>query len=856
MWSPCVASASDAGVVQLGRFGHSATLLLSADSGSDSDSSSGSGDAACPLVVAYGGVAAAPARTSTSGAGADGQPQPQPPQQQPQQAQQQQQQQQQQQPPQRALGDVVVFNAAAGAWFPPCAAPPPPPDGAAAGPGPRAFHSAAALGGGALAVFGGHILTLEAGSGRRRRVFFDDLWLLESDGWSWRRVELAPSSPAPPKRDMACLASLGAGRLLLFGGRSEQQRALGDAWLFDAGTASWTQLQPEGPAPPPRKMAALAPLPPPRPGAPSGAAVLFGGERDSGLLDDAWLLQLQPQPAAAEGASPPAAAAAAAVAARWVQLRLKGGGPSSRFGHALVAVASPPDSAAGAAPPASAGDAPASGRVFVFGGCVDSSAFPFLSRSYAQTAELWCADLAANTWVHIQPEGSPPPADGDSAAAAAPPPWPCERMCHTLTPLPDGRVLLLGGRCREGIRDDAWWFVPPKNLPSLATAAAPGAAAAQTGASSGGGMAERVGRPGSQASLFQALLQPLRPRDAPAATPPPAPPPAAAISPLSGSTASSPRRLSSQPQFDSSPSLVRLESAGGGPSGSGGGSGGTAAAAAAAARQPAFPQPQALAQLHAAGAGLLQAAGSRDWSDLRSVIRNPAAALSSLSSLTTRLGSQLQPGLEALSSRLGPAALLDYANNTNLGARLAAIGGAQPGGAAAPLAPLRAQMGLLPAPGAGLAAGGGADWEWGGAAGGPGGGGGGHIEALARLGRQLLGSSSDDGAAGGGEDEEGQLAAEVLVSAARQRLMAVEPGELPLGQLRLLAADYAALAGYGLEQRLLSRAGQGASGGGGGGEPGWPTDGLLCSVQAGRLRLADVAALQRSYEHLLSSEEA
>lgn len=70
-------------------------------------------------------------------------------------------------------------------------------------------------------------------------------------------------------------------------------------------------------------------------------------------------------------------------------------------------------------------------------------------------------------------------------------------------------------------------------------------------------------------------------------------------------------------------------------------------------QQPPYPQqgqpaqqPWArIAQLQAAGGGLLQATaagtGSGDWSELRNVIRNPAAALSSL---TTRLGSQLQPG--------------------------------------------------------------------------------------------------------------------------------------------------------------------------------------------------------------------
>jgi hypothetical protein len=44
---------------------------------------------------------------------------------------------------------------------------------------------------------------------------------------------VAAGAPAPAKRDMASLVALGGGRLLLFGGRSEAQRALNDCWLFD-----------------------------------------------------------------------------------------------------------------------------------------------------------------------------------------------------------------------------------------------------------------------------------------------------------------------------------------------------------------------------------------------------------------------------------------------------------------------------------------------------------------------------------------------------------------------------------------------------------------------------------------------
>lgn len=35
-------------------------------------------------------------------------------------------------------------------------------------------------------------------------------------------------------------------------------------------------------------------------------------------------------------------------------------------------------------------------------------------------------------------------------------PAPCERMCHSLTCLADGRLLLLGGRTKEGLCRDVW----------------------------------------------------------------------------------------------------------------------------------------------------------------------------------------------------------------------------------------------------------------------------------------------------------------------------------------------------------------------------------------------------------------
>jgi hypothetical protein len=40
-------------------------------------------------------------------------------------------------------------------------------------------------------------------------------------------------------------------------------------------------------------------------------------------------------------------------------------------------------------------------------------------------------------------------------------------MCHSLTGLPDGRVLLLGGRNKEGICHDQWWLEQVQTTPAL-----------------------------------------------------------------------------------------------------------------------------------------------------------------------------------------------------------------------------------------------------------------------------------------------------------------------------------------------------------------------------------------------------
>jgi len=134
MWTPCRASVAD-GSVNLARFGHTTTIVRRARPAADQD-----------LIVVYGGVAAQHGRDGSAHA-------------------------------QKALGDVLALcgsGARGGAWTQPDVVAP-----AGGGPGPRAFHSAAAVGPQGLLVFGGHILMLEAGSGRKKRLFFNDLWSLD-----------------------------------------------------------------------------------------------------------------------------------------------------------------------------------------------------------------------------------------------------------------------------------------------------------------------------------------------------------------------------------------------------------------------------------------------------------------------------------------------------------------------------------------------------------------------------------------------------------------------------------------------------------------------------------------------------
>ena len=131
---------------------------------------------------------------------------------------------------------------------------------------------------------------------------FGDLWTW--DGEDWAQVSIA-SGPRPPVRRNATLVYDSArGRLVLFGGLSEDGAALGDTWAWTR--AGWQEIVPDGQGPPASNGAAAAY------DRRRDRVVLFGGLTDQGAAGDVWEL---------EGTT-------------W--RRANSVGPSPRYGHTLT----------------------------------------------------------------------------------------------------------------------------------------------------------------------------------------------------------------------------------------------------------------------------------------------------------------------------------------------------------------------------------------------------------------------------------------------------------------------------------------------------------------------------------------
>ena len=128
---------------------------------------------------------------------------------------------------------------------------------------------------GKVFLFGG------MGSGGDKK--FDDTWAYDPAANSW--TDLKPTGASPSIRCCHFMVYNSAtGKVLLFGGLSDDRRAFNDTWAYDPAANTWASLQPTGSTPPARTAHRMAY------DSETGMVFLFGGYGyDSALLNDTWV---------------------------------------------------------------------------------------------------------------------------------------------------------------------------------------------------------------------------------------------------------------------------------------------------------------------------------------------------------------------------------------------------------------------------------------------------------------------------------------------------------------------------------------------------------------------------------------
>ncbi len=159
---------------------------------------------------------------------------------------------------------------------------------------------------------------------------------------------LAPGA-APSARFNASMASLGDGRVMLFGGRGMVGARLNDTWMYDVAANTWTQSAPATP-PGPRDSHALA-----RTG---DTVILYGGFNGS-VLGDTWAFDV--------------------MTGEWSEV-MPATAPGGRFQASMTALDD--------------------GTLLLFGG---------RDPGLVQLDETWHYDVAGESWSNAMPATSPPP---------------------------------------------------------------------------------------------------------------------------------------------------------------------------------------------------------------------------------------------------------------------------------------------------------------------------------------------------------------------------------------------------------------------------------------------------------------
>ncbi|KAK9841168.1 hypothetical protein WJX74_001325 [Apatococcus lobatus] len=288
-----------------------------------------------------------------------------------------------------ALQDMAVLQLGAGSWLRPQPVKP--------GPPARSFHCGAALSS-SLYIFGGHVWHRDTREIRK----FHDLWRLDTESWSWEKVEPQKGSRQPAPRDFASMLALDGDRLLLFGGLDAADRRLDDVWLFDEAKGAWAELHVAGAKPRARYGHSMSRM--------GSRLLMLGGDIGTGYAADLWTLR------GLEGGSEEAPA--------WIQLDLPGQAPSPRKGHCLAAQGP---------------------LLVVMGGrMLDTGWFRSRAGAFLNDVVLMGRDAQEQRVAWQTPH--------------LPAPLPAPREFHTLTLLPSHRLLLFGGGSGKQVFGDAWYL--------------------------------------------------------------------------------------------------------------------------------------------------------------------------------------------------------------------------------------------------------------------------------------------------------------------------------------------------------------------------------------------------------------